>query len=666
MQKIQQLVLSLLVILTVACQQAPLDIQPTVDRLDAVQAGGVVQGVLPLWNSAQQVSLWSYVSGLSFSPDGKYLVGLAYREAILWNVETRRQVSRKSIAGNKVLWSPDGNSILIDSTIFDRELSPIINLQLSQDQRLISIRKWSGDGSKVLGTIHTSGNNADQLVIWDANTGTIIKEVITGNFTFVDWSNDDLKIAVVSNYYYNAGSFYSIYVTKFQVINVEDGQILLEKSRETYNISDWYWYGDIRFSNNSNQLAVKDPFYGIDIFDLNTKLETNYISVGRSSYFEWSKNDNYLVSIDRWNDIVSSYDIINKTNIFSKRFYSASNLATKPNSNIFVFSYIATSPVSMPELAFLDASSGNVNFLLNSNNSDFTTPHKSNVYNIAFQPNKSIVATASRDGRVVIRNSETGTSVTGFAPHAGSVYAEAWSPDGTQVATGGEDGQIRIWHYDANIPKDADLPLDMTLSGHTYTVRNLAWSPDGSRLASASWDSTVRIWNPVTGEEVSTYAEHTDFVHTVAWNKTGTRIASGAGDGIVKVWNPTDGQTQLTLTGHVGAVHALAWNPDNTLIATAGADKTIRIWDTQTGQTIKTIEAARGTIRALNWLPDGTGLFSAGDDGIVRFWNLSDGMQAYKFSPESGPIFSLGLANNGITLVVGNANGSLSAVTLQR
>lgn len=667
MRKIQQLVLSFLVILTVACQQTPLDIQPTIDSLDAIQSGGVVQGILPLWNSAQQVAPWSYVSGLSFSPDGKYLVGLANRETVLWNVETRRLSLRKPIVGNKVLWSPDGNSILIDGTIFDQTLAPKITLQLSQNQTRVSIGKWSSDGSKVLGKIHTLGNTVDQLVIWDANTGVIIKEVITGNFIDFDWSNDGSKVAITSYYYKDYGSLYQIYGTNFQVMSVEDGQVLLEKSRETYYIADWKWYGKIKFSNDSSQIAVKDLYFGIDILNLSTNTEQDYIPIGnRNAEFEWSKQDTHIISIAYFSGIIQSYDLVSKTNLFSKTFVNARNLAFKPNSDIFAFVYFTSSQATLSDIAFIDAKSGNVDFILNPNNADFTTPHKSNVYNIAFQPNKSIVATASRDGRVVIRNSETGTSVSGFAPHVGSVYAEAWSPDGTQIATGGEDGQIRIWHYDANTPKDADPPLDMTLSGHTYTVRNLAWSPDGSRLASASWDSTVRIWNPVTGEEISTYAEHADFVHTVAWNRAGTRIASGAGDGIVKIWNPTDGQTQLTLTSHVGAVHALAWNPDNTLIATAGADKTIRIWDTQTGQTIKTIEAARGTIRALNWLPDGSGLFSAGDDGIVRFWNLSDGKQAYKFSPESGPVFSLGLANNGTTLVVGNANGSLSAVTLQR
>jgi WD40 repeat protein len=665
MQKIRQLVLGLLVILTVACQQTLINPQSSIDSLDAIQSGGVVQGILPLWNSAQQFEPWNYIQSLSFSPDGKYLVGLGNRNTIIWNVETRRVFLKKPIPGSKVIWSPDGLSILIDNTIFDRNLSPKATLQLLQGESLRAITNWNQDSSKILGIISNSSSNLEQLVIWDANSGMLERIVSEStHFISVDWSNDGSKIAATSIYYRDYGSLYQIYGTQFQVFNTIDNQILLQKNQETIYINNWHWYGDVKFSNNSLKIAVRYNYTGINIFDINTQTDISYLPVGRSVHFAWSKNDDYLICTD-FPFAIRSFDTSNSTEVFSKPFTTPRELINRPNTNEVVF--ISTTGISLyPEnITFLDSKTGQIQLTLSSNDT-YTSPHKSNVYDIEFQPGQPILATASRDGKVVIHSSETGKGLSGFTPHAGSVYAEAWSPDGTQIATGGEDGQIRIWHYDANTPKDVDPPLDMTLSGHTYTVRNLAWSPDGSRLASASWDSTVRIWNPVTGEEVSTYSEHTDFVHTVAWDKTGTRIASGAGDGIVKIWNPTDGQTQLTLTGHVGAVHALAWNSDNTLIATAGADKTIRIWDTQTGQTIKTIEAARGTIRALNWLPDGTGLVSAGDDGTVRFWNLSDGKQAYKFSPESGPVFSLGLANNGTTLVVGNANGSLSAVTLQR
>ena len=71
--------------------------------------------------------------------------------------------------------------------------------------------------------------------------------------------------------------------------------------------------------------------------------------------------------------------------------------------------------------------------------------------------------------------------------HNGSVYEVAFSPDGSRLATGSDDSTARIW--------DAETGKELQRLEHDSSVNALAFSPDGSRLATGSDDSTARIWD---------------------------------------------------------------------------------------------------------------------------------------------------------------------------
>ncbi|KAJ6016476.1 hypothetical protein N7540_011067 [Penicillium herquei] len=73
----------------------------------------------------------------------------------------------------------------------------------------------------------------------------------------------------------------------------------------------------------------------------------------------------------------------------------------------------------------------------------------------------------------------------------------AWSPDGSRLASASRDNTARIWN-------PATGQSISTLEGHSDAVMSIAWSPDQSRLASASSDKTVRIWDLATGQNWST------------------------------------------------------------------------------------------------------------------------------------------------------------------
>ncbi len=88
-----------------------------------------------------------------------------------------------------------------------------------------------------------------------------------------------------------------------------------------------------------------------------------------------------------------------------------------------------------------------------------------------------------------------------FPPHVARVYGNlkmrhadwiqglAYSPDGTRLATASKDGTVKIW----DVATGKEL---RTFGDHTKPVNTVAYSPDGRTVASAGNDREVKLWDP--------------------------------------------------------------------------------------------------------------------------------------------------------------------------
>ncbi len=115
-------------------------------------------------------------------------------------------------------------------------------------------------------------------------------------------------------------------------------------------------------------------------------------------------------------------------------------------------------------------------------------------YRARFSPDGARIATATRDGGVLLWETATRRLLRPFREHSRIVRAIAFSPDGRFLATGGEDERLLLWSLETG--------RRVRLFGRISEPYRLAFSADGKRLISGSESGAVNLWDTMSGEEI--------------------------------------------------------------------------------------------------------------------------------------------------------------------
>jgi WD40 repeat protein len=294
--------------------------------------------------------------------------------------------------------------------------------------------------------------------------------------------------------------------------------------------------------------------------------------------------------------------------------------------------------------------------------------HAGIVYDLAFSPDSTRLASAGQDRSVRLWDVATGTQVAQMDGHTDRVTVVAWSPTGNILASGGADGSLRLWDtgsgdalavlaghqggiealtwggdggslYSAG--GDGTLRKWVAFGGWSESgqedfeglsgpVLDMALSPDGSRLVGVGLDGRVWSWDAVTGALLATTAENPDvFFEAVAWNPRKEQLAIAyrdyGGNGGVTLLDAMTLDWQANL-GPEGGARQLAWSFDGLELAAAGWDDDLTLWNATSGAQVAHQPEHTGPVEALAWSPDGALLAASGQP--VQVWNAAAGRVA--------------------------------------
>jgi len=237
------------------------------------------------------------------------------------------------------------------------------------------------------------------------------------------------------------------------------------------------------------------------------------------------------------------------------------------------------------------------------------------VRGIAFSDDHTHLIIVGQDGKMELRNLQTGSLVRKIQGKDHGMQAVAFRPGGKEFAVCGFPTTVSI--YNASTGR-----MVRTLEAHGTSNRAIRYSPDGLLLAVAGRTGMIRIWNAETGEVAYELPGDGRRVNALAFNATSTRLAVGGDGPNITLWNMGNGKRSSVLPERPGKTFSLEFCGER-LLASGESDNLIRFWDLELKSPVaNTIgpDGHLGTIAALVYDSKKNTLISGSFDTTVRFW----------------------------------------------
>lgn len=228
-------------------------------------------------------------------------------------------------------------------------------------------------------------------------------------------------------------------------------------------------------------------------------------------------------------------------------------------------------------------------------------------------------------------NVENWTIAARYRGHGSDVIDIAWSPDDSMLASCSLDNLVIIWDCRTGNPV-------ATLRGHTSFVKGVAWDPIGKFLATQSDDKTCIIWRTDDWTQVAKVEEPyqasmgATFSMRLCWSPDGKAVTTCNSykkpSHTASVLERGSWGSNFDFVGHKGPVVAVRFSPVlfhdekrdkvHTVIACGSQDCKLTIWTTNRPKPVCIVRKCFSqSVVDLCWTPDGYTLLACSTDGTL-------------------------------------------------
>ena len=576
------------------------------------------------------------LSGVSFTPDGNFLLVDFYWHAIILDIQTGRIIQSFEVlkTGVTIDFSPDGSQIITKYAKEPLKSSATFGLYNTNPEKQNS--KFDFPYAEQIaylsdGTVVSFNTTEKSICFWDHLTGALVKklegiESLDSGILSLLPSFDGKYILI-----YKWNGQIILYSTELNTIlgEILDDNILTGGAKIS---SDGCYYLD-----SGNNLSTE-----VSLIDIATRNEIRRFKGYASAIdkVKFSVRDGIIIAREE-NGNISLWDI-NKGQLaeLDHKFY--------PDGQFFNISENGTTAIikfNEDTLALFDLTTKQI----------IQEIGKLDIHNpVILSPDGSLIAKRDDSRNLQIIKSKTGEEISvlnvimneqphgyygRFSPFSPNFIV--FSPDNKYIFTGGMFGSYQVFDIEK---KERVSYYQIYAEGMDSSdardkqVEKIISSPNNwHHLAQISgFDVNDRVMTTSTSLSSYQLSGFSGRLNDLHFSPDGRFITAGCSDQRAYLWDGNTGDLLVSFSGHSKKVNAVALSTNQDLLLTGSDDKTARLYKTNNGKYIQSFIGHADGITSVSFLNGEKHVLTASKDGTMRIWRVSDGTELCRLVSYNG------------------------------